>query len=146
MGRMKRGWGLTKKSWGVLTEHRQLIASRSTGGVATTVMAIVVVGPGLYLIDDGRLAPGAPLVIIGLYLLALIGTFYSVGLAACANMIFRGEDAKFSDGTAVARSRFGQIAGWALVSTVIGTIVGLCRSRAESPARSSAASCSSAGR
>jgi hypothetical protein len=125
MGRMKRGWGLTKKSWGLLTEHRQLIRFPLYGGVATTVMAIIVVGPGLYLIDDGKLAPGAPLVIIGLYLLALIGTFYSVGLAACANLIFGGEDAKFSDGTAVARSRFGQIAGWALVSTVIGTIVGL---------------------
>ena len=63
--------------------------------------------------------------ILGLYLLALIGTYYSVGLAACADMIFHGKDAKFSDGTAVARSRFGKIAGWALVSTVVGTIVGL---------------------
>jgi hypothetical protein len=125
MGRMKRGWGLTKKSWGLLTEHRQLIRFPLYGGIATTVMAVVVVGPGLYLIDDGKLAPGAPLVIIGLYLLALIGTYYSVALAACADMIFRGQDAKFSDGTAVARSRFGKIAGWALVSTVIGTIVGL---------------------
>jgi len=88
-------------------------------------MAVVVVGPGLYLIDDGRLAPGAPLVVLGLYLLALIGTYYSVGLASCADMIFHGKDAKFSDGTAVARSRFGKIAGWALVSTVVGTIVGI---------------------
>ncbi len=125
MGRMKRGWGLTKKSWGLLTEHRQLVRFPLYGGIATTIMAIVVVGPGLYLIEDDKLAPGAPLVILGLYLLALIGTYYSVGLAACADMIFRGEEAKFSDGTAVARSRFGKIAGWALVSTVVGTIVGI---------------------
>jgi hypothetical protein len=39
-------------------------------------------------------------------------------------MIFHGRDARFSDGTAVARSRFGKIAGWALVSTVIATIIG----------------------
>jgi Family of unknown function (DUF6159) len=122
---MKRGWGLTKKSWGVLTDHRQLVRFPLYGGVATTIMAIIVVGPGLYLIDDGRLAAGAPLVVIGLYLLALIGTYYSVALAACADMIFHGKDATFSDGTAVARSRFGKIAGWALVSTVIGTIVSL---------------------
>ncbi len=125
MGRMKRGWSLTKKSWGVLTEHRELVRFPLYGGVATLVMAVIVVGPGLYLIDDGKIAPGAPLVVLGLYLLALIGTYYSVGLAACADMIFHGKDAKFSDGTAVARSRFGKIAGWALVSTVIGTIVGL---------------------
>ena len=125
MGRMKRGWGLTKKSWGVLTEHRQLVRFPLYGGIATTIMAVIVVGPGLYLIEDGKLAGGAPLVVLGLYLLALIGTYYSVGLAACADMIFHGKDAKFSDGTAVARSRFGKIAGWALVSTVVGTIVGI---------------------
>jgi hypothetical protein len=125
MSRMKRGWGLTKKSWGLLTEHRQLLRFPLVGGAATILMSIIVIGPGLYLIDDGEIAPGAPLVIVGLYLLALVGTYYSVGLAACADMIFHGRDAKFSDGTAVARSRFGKIAGWALVSTVIGTIVGL---------------------
>jgi hypothetical protein len=124
MSRIKRGWGLTKKSWGVLTGNRQLLAFPLYGGIATTLMAIIVVGPGLYLIDDGKVAPGAPLVVIGLYLLALIGTYFSVGLAACADMIFHGRDARFSDGTAVARSRFGKIAGWALVSTVIATIIG----------------------
>lgn len=129
MGRMRRGWGLTKKSWGLLTEHRALLRFPLYGGVATIVMAIVVVGPGLYLIDDGEVAPGAPLVVIGLYLLALIGTYYSVGLAACADMIFHGRDAGFSDGTAVARSRFGKIAGWALVATVIATIVGFLEGR-----------------
>jgi Family of unknown function (DUF6159) len=125
MGRMKRGWGLTKKSWGLLKEHRQLVRFPLYGGIATTIMAVIVVGPGLYLINDGKLAGGAPLVVLGLYLLALIGTYYSVGLAACADMIFRGKDAKFSDGAAIARSRFGKIAGWALVSTIVGTIVGI---------------------
>jgi len=124
MGRMKRGWGLTKKSWTVLRSHRQLVQFPLVGGIATTIMAIIVVGPGLYLIDDGEIAPGAPLVVAGLYLLALIGTYFSVGLAACADRIFHGQEASFSDGTAVARSRFGAIAGWALISTVVGTIVG----------------------
>lgn len=124
MARMKRGWGLTKKSWALLSEHRELIKFPLFGGVATLLMALIVVGPGLYLIEDGEIAPGAPLVVIGLYLLALIGTYFSVGLAACADMILHGRDARFADGTAVARSRFGKIAGWALVATVIGTVIG----------------------
>ncbi|MCB0875069.1 MAG: hypothetical protein KDB46_02640 [Solirubrobacterales bacterium] len=124
MSRLRRGWGLTRKSWGVLTDNRALLRFPLQGGVATILMAVIVVGPGLYLIDDGKVAPGAPLVVLGLYLLALIGTYYSVGLAACADMIFHGRDARFSDGTAVARSRFGKIAGWALVATVIATIIG----------------------
>ena len=123
MARMKRGWGLTKKSWGVLTSHRQLVLFPLYGGIATTIMAVVVVGPGLYLIDDGRLAPGAPLVVLGLFLLALIGTYFSVALAACADRIFHGQEARFSDGTAVANGRLGSIAGWAVISTVVGTIV-----------------------
>jgi hypothetical protein len=122
MSRIRRGWALTKKSWGVLRGHPELIRFPLYGGVATILMAIVVVGPGLYLIDDGKLAPGAPLVIVGLYLLALVGTYFSVGLAACADMIFHGREARYADGAAVARGRFGKVAGWALVSTVIGTI------------------------
>jgi hypothetical protein len=122
MSRIRRGWALTKKSWGVLRGHPELIRFPLYGGVATILMAIVVVGPGLYLIDDGKLAPGAPLVIVGLYLLALVGTYFSVGLAACADMIFHGREARYADGAAVARGRFGKGAGWALVSTVIGTI------------------------
>ena len=47
MGRMKRGWGLTKKSWGVLTDHRQLAGATSDehapvqacGGIGVGVLA-----------------------------------------------------------------------------------------------------------
>jgi hypothetical protein len=88
--------------------------------VATIICAVVVIGPGLFLIDDGKVAFGGPLAVIGFYLLALIGFYFSVGLAAAADMIFHGRDATVSDGLDVARSRFSQIAGWAAVSTVIG--------------------------
>ena len=127
MNRIRRGWALTKKSWGVLRGHPELIRFPLYGGVATILMAIVVVGPGLYLIDDGKPAPGAPLVIVGLYLLALVGTYFSVGLAACADMIFHGREASYADGAAVARSRFGKIAGWALptISLQVGAVLGV---------------------
>ena len=60
---------------------------------------------------------------IGFYLLAVIGTYFSVGLAAAADMIFRGQQATVADGLAVARTRFSQIAGWAAVSTTIGLVL-----------------------
>ena len=59
--------------------------------MATIVCAFVVVGPGLYLIDDDQAAFGGPLAVIGFYLLAVIGFYFSVGLAAAADMIFRGQ-------------------------------------------------------
>ena len=48
-----------------------------------------------------------------------------VGLAAAADMIFRGEEATVGDGLAVARSRFSQICGWAALSTAIGVFMGV---------------------
>jgi Family of unknown function (DUF6159) len=123
MSRIRRGWQLTKKSWGLLRENRDLMRFPLYGAAATIVCAVIVIGPGLYLIDDGKVAVGGPLAVIGFYLLALIGFYFSVGLAATADMIFHGKDATVGDGLAVARSRFSQIAGWAAVSTVVGLVL-----------------------
>jgi Family of unknown function (DUF6159) len=128
MSRMRRGWELTKKSWGLLREHRELIRFPLYGAVATIVCATIVIGPGLYLISDGEIAPGAVLGVIGFYLLATIGFYFSVGLAAAADMIFRGQDATVADGLAVSRDRFSQIAGWAALSTTVGLVLGALES------------------
>ena len=123
MGRIRRGWELTKKSWSLLRGNPSLLRFPLYGAAATIVCAVIVVGPGIYLIDDGEVALGGPLAVIGFYLLALIGFYFSVGLAATADMIFRGQEAGVSDGLAVSRSRFSQIAGWAAISTVVGLIL-----------------------
>src|SRR5215831_14503535 len=125
MSRIRRGWELTKKSWSVLTENRALIRFPLYGGIATILMALIVVGPGLYLIDKGSTGAGAAITIIGFYILAVIGFYFSVGLAAAADMIFRGQQATVSDGLDVARSRFGPIAGWAAVSTIVGVVLSI---------------------
>ncbi|HEU4944905.1 MAG TPA: DUF6159 family protein [Solirubrobacterales bacterium] len=120
MSRIKRGWQLTKKSWGLLRQNPELVRFPLYGGVATIVCAIIVVGPGVYLIEDNQAVFGGALAVIGFYLLALIGTYFSVGLAAAADMIFHGREAGVSEGLAVARTRLSQIAGWAAVSTTLG--------------------------
>jgi Family of unknown function (DUF6159) len=125
VSRIKRGWGLTKKSWGLLNDNRELIRFPLYGAVATVVPAIVFLGPGLYLFDRDELAGAIPLVVIGVYALSVIGFFFSVALAACADMIFRGQQATVSDGLAVARERFAQICGWAAVNTAISAVMGV---------------------
>jgi Family of unknown function (DUF6159) len=124
MSRIKRGWGLTKKSWALLNEHRSLIRFPLYGAVATTLLAIVFLGPGLYLLDQDHLGGAIPLIVIGVYVLSVVGFYFSVGLAACADLIFRGQEATVADGLAVARSRFSQICGWAAVSTAISVLMG----------------------
>jgi len=130
MSRMRRGWELTKKSWGLLREHRDLLRFPLYGGAATIAAAAIVVGPGLFLIEDDSVALGGPLVVIGFYLLTVIGFYFSVGLAAAADMIFHGREATVGDGLAVARSRFSQICGWAVVATVVGLVISAIQSRA----------------
>jgi hypothetical protein len=125
MSRIRAGWALTKKSWTLLKANRVLIRFPLYGAVATILMGIIVVGPGLYLIDKGSTAGGGALAIIGFYLLAVIGFYFSVGLAAAADMIFRGQQATVGDGLEVARSRFGAIAGWAAIATIVGVILSI---------------------
>ncbi len=84
-----------------------------------------MIGPGLFLIDKDDLTGSAiPLVVIGVYVLSVVGFYFSVGLAAAADMIFRGQQATVADGLAVSRSRFTQICGWAALSTAIGLVLG----------------------
>jgi hypothetical protein len=126
MSRIKRGWGLTKKSWGLLSENRELIRFPLYGAVATVPLAIVFFGPGLYLLDKHSLGGAIPLLVIGVYVLSVVGFYFSVGLAAAADMIFRGEaNVTVADGLAVARRRFSQICGWAAISTAISVLMGL---------------------
>ncbi|HEV7771323.1 MAG TPA: DUF6159 family protein [Solirubrobacterales bacterium] len=123
MSRIKRGWGLTKKSWGLLNEHRSLLRFPVYGAVATIPLAIVFFAPSLYLYDQGSLGGAIPLLVIGVYVLSVVSFYFSVGLAACADMIFRGEQATVADGLAVARSRFSQICGWAAIATAISVVM-----------------------
>jgi hypothetical protein len=125
MSRIKRGWGLTKKSWALLNGHRELIRFPLYGAVATVPLAILFFGPGLYLLDKDSLAGAIPLLVIGVYVLSVVGFYFSVGLAAAANMIFNGERATVADGLAVSRANFSQICGWAALSTAISVLMGV---------------------
>ncbi len=125
MRRIKRGWALTKKSWALLNGHRELIRFPLYGAVATTLLAIVFLGPGLYLWEEDQVAGAIPIIVIGVYVLSFVGFYFSVGLAACADMIFRGQEATVSDGLAVSRTRIAQISGWAAVSAAISLVMGL---------------------
>jgi hypothetical protein len=125
MRRIKRGWGLTKKSWALLREHPSLIRFPLYGGVAMVLPLIIFFGPGFYLWEEDQLAGAIPLIALGLYVLNFVGFYFSVGLAACADMIFRGQEASISDGLAVSRSRLSQISGWAAVSAAISLVMGV---------------------
>lgn len=125
MKRIRRGWALTKKSWALLRAHRDLIRFPLYGGLSTIIVGLITLGPAAYFLGEHTYGVGVPLIVIGIYVLSVIGVYFSVGLAACADKIFRGEDATVADGMAVARSRFPEICGWAALSTAIALVIGL---------------------
>jgi len=129
MSRIKRGWELTKKSWGVLRAHPDLFRFPVYSAIATVPLAVITLGPGLYFIEEDELAGAIPLIAVGILILAFVGIYFSVGLAACADKIFRGEDASVSDGLAVARANIGPIAGWAAFSAIVGTALSALESQ-----------------
>src|SRR5690606_13410364 len=95
------------------------------GAVVTIPLAIITLGPGLYFLEEDSYVAAVPIVALALFVLAVIGIYFSVGLAAAADRLFRGQEATVSDGLAVARENVGPIAGWALFSTIVGTILSL---------------------
>jgi hypothetical protein len=123
MSRWRQGWELTKKSWAVLKSHRELIRFPIYGALLAMALVIVLVGPGVYLIDDGQNVIGGLLVALGLYGASFVAVYFGVALAAAANMIFSGQPATVSDGMAVARTHVGAIAGWAALAALVGTLV-----------------------
>ena len=125
MKRIRRGWALTKKSWGLLKAHRDLVRFPLYGGIATIILGLVFLGPGVFFLGEHTYGVGVPLVVIGVYVLSVVGIYFSVGLAACTDKIFRGEAATVQDGMAVANQRFPQICGWAALSTAIALVIGL---------------------
>jgi hypothetical protein len=129
MKRIKRGWALTKKSWALLSSHRDLVRFPLYGGIVTIVLGLVFLGPGAFALDQHSYGIAVPLIVIGIYVLSVVGIYFSVGLAACADRIFRGEAATVGDGMSVANQRFSQICGWAALSTAFGVIVGLLESQ-----------------
>lgn len=130
MGRFRRGWELTKRSWQVLRSHPALMRFPVYGMLATLIPVIVLVLPGIYLVDTKEYAPGIALLAVGLYVASVFVFFFGVALAGAADAIFHGRDQGASaEGYRVARSRLGAILGWAFISTLLGVLLAALESQ-----------------
>lgn len=123
MGRIRRGWELTKTSWGVLRSDRSLAVFPVLAAVASLALAAAFGIPSWLLFDDDQTVAGVILAALGIYALTFAGVFFSVALAAAAAQVLDGEDATVASGVAVARERLGAIAGWAAVLASVNVII-----------------------
>lgn len=130
MGRMRQGWALTKKSWGILKTNKHLSLFVICGALMAMAAAAVVMVPGAILIAGDKTVPGAILIAVGLYIATFIVLYFNVGLAASADTAMRGQTMTFGEGMKMASQRTGPIAGWALFSVTVNLILNAIRSEA----------------
>lgn len=137
MGRIRRGWELTKKAWGVVRSNPGLVKLPIYGGITAFIAFIVFGLPGIALIaaeQDSSSANaayigGGILIAIGGYLSSFAVIYFNVALAAAADSAFQTGTADTKAGLALARSRIKVIAQWAAVAVIVSMIFNLIRER-----------------
>ena len=129
MGRIKRGWRLSKQSWAVVKSDKSLLAFPIISVVAAIVTMIIFFGGGAGMaVAIGSPWAALPLVIIGVYLLTVVGVFASVALASCATEALEGRDTTVAQGISAARGRMKLIFAWAAVALFVGILISAIQS------------------
>jgi len=124
MGRIARGWRLTKQSWAIVRQDRSLLVFPLVAGIAGLIVAAVFVGAGVALYNSTDSEPALiAVLIVGLYPLIALSIFCNVALSACAVRALEGHDTSAGEGFAAARGRLGPVLGWAGVQLVVGGLI-----------------------
>jgi len=126
MERFKRGWKLSKQSWAVVKSDKSLVAFPIISVFAAIITMIIFFGGGAAMAAATGSPWGAlPLVIIGAYLLTVVGVFTSVALASCATEALEGRDTTVGQGISAARGRMKLIFAWAAVALFVGVLISI---------------------
>ena len=129
MERIKRGWKLSKQSWAVVKSDKSLLAFPIISVVAAIITMIIFFGGGAAMaVAIGSPWGALPLVIIGAYLLTVVGVFSSVALASCATEALEGRDTTVGQGISAARGRMKLIFAWAAVALFVGALIAVIQS------------------
>ena len=132
MGKISRGWALTKQSWQVLKSDFSLVFFPILSTIFAILAVVAIWAPtlitrGVFNGSDVDVNRNDPVLYVAAaasaYVSTFIAIFFNVALAACAARSMRGEDTKVRDGIKAALGRIGPILGWTLVATTVGLIL-----------------------
>jgi hypothetical protein len=132
MHRIRLGLHLANTSWHVLRSEKSLAAFPLLAAFFGLLYAVLVVAPiglGGWLLFGENEILGIVLLFILLLGLSIATTFFGVAAAANASAVFDGRDPRLGDGLALARSRFGVIVQWALLSATVGVLIQIIADR-----------------
>ncbi len=130
MGRISRGWALTRQSWEVLKSDKSLVIFPVLSAIFAIVATAAIWVPAAIisgLFTGQEVDQSNPVYYIAAavtaYVATFIAIFFNAALAACAVRAMRGEDTTVGQGIGAAMSRLGPILGWTLVTTTVGLLL-----------------------
>ena len=134
MGSIGRGFRLARASWGVVKDDKELLLLPLVSFVSVlAVSAIFALGAvGIGIPKHGE-SPSPALYLLGFFLyvaISFITIFFNAAVIGTAMKRLKGEDARISDGLALAREHIGKIFVWAVITATIGMILRAVQERA----------------
>ena len=125
MGKLSRGWALTKLSFNVIGKDKEILLFPVISGIALIMMAASFFGVyffafGLENIDAYSFVA---FFLVFYFLSSFVIVFFNVALVSCAMPRLNGGDPTFSYGIKMAAGRLKYIIEWALLSATVGLIL-----------------------
>jgi len=129
MGKISRGWKLTKLSLGVVRKDKEILIFPVLSALVTfAILASFIVGVFFAMnpIDSSTEAFGPVFVVFAFafYLVAFfIALFFNAAVIGCAMIRLNGGDPTVKDGLRIAKENVGRIFMWALLAATVGLII-----------------------
>jgi Family of unknown function (DUF6159) len=131
-GRGPRGWRIAKASATVLKRHPSLLLFPAIAGAALVAVTASIGlsvhigagrGVGQHLSDGARAAAAIAIGFAWYYACIFTVVFCNAALISCAMQYMANEPTSVRAGLAAAGRRLPQILGWALIVTIVGTLL-----------------------
>lgn len=138
MGRLENTWRLTKSSWAVLRQDKELMILPLLSLLATVVVAAAFIYPVILVDADlsgngtGDIDPGPMgyvLLLVGYLVITFIAQFFIAALVSGAHQRLTGGDPTVSSSLRGAGRRFHRLLPWALVTGTVGLILSAIEDR-----------------
>jgi hypothetical protein len=131
MGIFSRSWHLTKVSFGVIKQDKEMLLFPFVSGLFSLIFAVAMLFPTVLFefVKQGStrsLAFGVidyVLLFVAYLGLAFISTFFSVCVVFTTKTRFEGGDATFFDSIKFAFTKLHLILGWSVVSATVGLLL-----------------------
>jgi len=135
MGRISRGWQLTKLSFGVIRKDKEILLFPVISGLMLIAIAASFFIPWFLVTDFSGGTSAIDIVFyvfwaLYYFIAFTISIFFNVAMMGCAMMRLEGGDPTFSYGLRFAAGRIKYIVEWALVAATVGLILRALEQRA----------------